>query len=129
MATDFSEILLTDAPLRVPPHALTPTAGAVVDFLGVVRGLEESEKIAGLDYEAHAEMARHQLAEIAGAARSRFGLERVVLHHRVGFVAAAEASLFLRVSAAHRQPALEGCAWIVERLKQLAPIWKHPVAQ
>lgn len=128
MATDFSEIFLTDAPLRIPPHELTPTAGAVVDFLGVVRALEGSTVIEGLDYEAHAEMARHQLAEIAGAAREKFGLERVALHHRVGFVAAAEASLFLRVSAAHRQPALEGCAWIVERLKELAPIWKRPVA-
>ena len=126
MANEFSEILITREPLRAPPVALTASAGAVVDFLGVVRDEEAGEKIAGLDYEAHIEMAEHQLRKIAEEARAKFGFEKLVLHHRIGFVPAAEPSLFVRVAARHRGPAFAACQWVIERLKEAVPIWKQP---
>ena len=43
------------------------------------------------------------------------------------FVAAGEPSLFVRVTARHRQEAFQGSMQIIERLKQLVPIWKHPI--
>jgi molybdopterin synthase catalytic subunit len=33
----------------------------------------------------------------------------------------------VRVTARHRRAAFEGSSWIIERLKQAVPIWKHPV--
>ncbi|MGH7423758.1 MAG: molybdenum cofactor biosynthesis protein MoaE, partial [Candidatus Methylomirabilales bacterium] len=39
-----------------------------------------------------------------------------------------EASVVIAVSAAHRQPALETCAYAIERLKQIVPIWKKEVS-
>jgi len=127
MANEFCEILLTDKPLQTSARAdFKPDAGAVVEFFGVVRGVEDGEKIDGIFYEAHREMARHQLEKIAQAAREKFVCAEIVLHHRVGFVPIAEPSLFLRVSAKHRGAALAACAWIIDELKTLAPIWKHP---
>ena len=73
-------------------------------------------------------MARHQLDLLADEACEKFPLLDLILHHRVGFVAAAEASLFLRVSAAHRGPAFEAAQWLIEQLKLRVPIWKHPLA-
>src|SRR5207253_178047 len=102
------------------------TAGAVVDFWGVVRELEDAREIEGIDYEAHRAMAEHQMKLIADAATEKFQLKRVLLHHRVGFVRAGEASLFLRVCAQHRAPAFEGSKWIVDELKKKVPIWKKP---
>jgi molybdopterin synthase catalytic subunit len=49
------------------------------------------------------------------------------LHHRIGLVAAGEASLFLREASAHRGPALAAAAWMVAELKQKVPIWKRPL--
>ena len=47
-------------------------------------------------------MAQHQMEMIAEAAQIEFDLKEVTLQHRIGFVAAGEASLFLRVASAHR---------------------------
>jgi molybdopterin synthase catalytic subunit len=102
------------------------TAGAIVDFWGVVRKMEEDREIDGIDYEAHQAMAEHQLRLIAENAAEKFQLKKVILHHRVGFVAAGEASLFLQVQAAHRAAAFEASKWIVDELKKKVPIWKRP---
>lgn len=125
MATEFCEILITAAPLKIPAPAFRADAGAVVDFCGVVRDGEASAKIDALDYEAHTAMAEHQLRKIADEARGKFGVHTITLHHRIGRVPVAEPSLFLRVSARHREPALGACAWIIERLKADVPIWKR----
>jgi len=99
----------------------------VIDFFGVVRTIENDRIIDGIDYEAFEAMAERQLALIADDAGERFGLPLVVIHHRIGFVRAGEASLFVRVSARHRRAAFEGSSHIIERLKQSVPIWKNPV--
>lgn len=127
MANWHSEILITTSPLQLRPNQWSGAAGASVDFWGVVRGLEEDREISGIEYEAHEPMAQHQLEQIAEAARAEFGLEEVLLQHRIGFVAAGEASLFLRVASAHRGAAFEASAWIVAELKKKAPIWKRPL--
>ena len=144
MANSVSQVLLTegclDAPKedvrhgesvhwRIDPSTSLRTslsAGAVVDFWGVVRELEDGRKIEGIDYEAHEAMAEHQMKVIADAAAETFRLNQVVLHHRVGFVRTGEASLFLRVSAQHRAAAFEASKWIVDELKKKVPIWKKP---
>jgi molybdopterin synthase catalytic subunit len=125
MANSLCEILLTEAPLN-PPENHVLSAGAVVDFSGVVRRLEHGREIDGIEYEAHREMAEHQLRQIAGQAAAKFGLQLVVIHHRIGFVAAGEASLFLRVASQHRQEAFQAAQWIVNELKKKVPIWKRP---
>jgi molybdopterin synthase catalytic subunit len=101
-------------------------AGAVVDFWGVVRELEDGREIEGIDYEAHPAMAKHQLEQIASAATEKFQLKKVVLHHRIGFVRAGAPSLFLRVCVSHRAAAFEASKWIVDELKTRVPIWKRP---
>ena len=102
------------------------SAGAVVDFWGVVRELEDGGEIEGIDYEAHKAMAEHQMKTIADAAAENFRLNKVLLHHRIGFVRTGEASLFLRVCAQHRAAAFEASKWIVDELKKKVPIWKRP---
>ena len=127
MATWHPEILITTSLLQSRPNIWSGAAGASVDFWGVVRALEDGRKISGIEYEAHQAMAQHQMETIATAARTEFGLEKVILQHRIGFVATGEASLFLRVTSPHRSAAYQGSAWIVAELKQKVPIWKRPV--
>jgi molybdopterin synthase catalytic subunit len=127
MATWHPEILITTNPLQTEANTFSGTAGALVDFWGVVRALEDGREISGIEYEAHEQMAQHQMEVIAKAAHAEFGLEQITLQHRIGFVAAGEASLFLRVTSAHRGAAYRASAWIVAELKQKVPIWKRPV--
>ena len=127
MATWHSEILITTSPLQSRPNRWNGAAGASVDFWGVVRTLEDGREISGIEYEAHQTMAQRQMEMIAEAARTDFGLEEVTLQHRIGFVAAGEASLFLRVASAHREAAFRASSWIVTELKKKVPIWKRPL--
>jgi molybdopterin synthase catalytic subunit len=126
MANPVCEVLLTEALLEAPEHDGDPAAGAVVDFWGVVRGVETRRQIEGIEYEAHREMAEHQLRLVAETATEKFQLKKVMVHHRVGFVRTGEASLLLQVRAQHRAAAFEAGKWIVDELKKKVPIWKRP---
>jgi molybdopterin synthase catalytic subunit len=125
MANVVCEISVTEAPLAAGPGDIAG-AGAVVDFWGVVRPIEDGCEIEGIDYDAHCEMAEHQLKRIAEKAAERFGLKQVIVHHRIGFIAVGEASLFLRVTSSHRSEGFQASQWIVDELKKNVPIWKQP---
>src|SRR6266550_6424599 len=100
MANVLCEISVTQDPLAARASDVAGP-GAIVDFWGVVRPIEDDREIDGLDYDAHWEMAEHQLKRIAEQAAERFGLKLVIVHHRIGFIKVAEASLFLRVASSH----------------------------
>jgi molybdopterin synthase catalytic subunit len=125
MANVVCEISVTWAALTAPASD-SAGAGAVVDFWGVVRPIEDGREIEGIDYEAHREMAEHQLKLIAEQAAERFGLNMVIVHHRIGVVAVGEASLFLRVASPHRSEGFRASQWVVDELKKKVPIWKRP---
>ena len=126
MANPVCEVLVTDARLNAPESRVDPAAGARVEFQGIVRDSEDGREIEGIDYEAHPEMAEHQLKKIAEQAAIEFELRSVIIHHRIGFVAVGEPSLFMRVCSRDRQAAFEGSRWIVDELKKKVPIWKRP---
>jgi molybdopterin synthase catalytic subunit len=125
MANVVCEISVTQVPLP-PPGSDIAGAGAVVDFWGVVRPIEDGRELEGIDYDAHREMAEHQLKRIAEMAAERFGLTLIIVRHRIGFIAVGEASLFVRVATPHRGQGFLASQWIVDELKKRVPIWKRP---
>jgi len=121
------EVKVTREPLLSLPCVFSTEHGAVVDFFGVVRENENDTTISGLEYEAFVEMAEAELGRISEETAQKFSLGSVIVHHRIGFVPAGEASLFVRVSARHRGAAFAGSQQLVELLKARVPIWKHPI--
>jgi molybdopterin synthase catalytic subunit len=125
MANFVSEVLLTESPLNAPrKHPIE--AGAMVEFWGIVRRLEDGRDIEGIEYEAHRQMAEYQLRQIADQAAEKFRLHLIIIHHRIGFIAVGEPSLFLRVASPHRVEGFQASQWIVDELKKKVPIWKRP---
>jgi molybdopterin synthase catalytic subunit len=47
------------------------------------------------------------------------------LHHRLGRLAVGEASVAIAAASPHRSEAYAACRYTIERVKQIAPIWKH----
>src|SRR6266487_5373040 len=105
MANFVCEVLLTEGPLEAPPQNHHGDAGATLDFWGVVRRLEDGREIEGIEYEAHREMAEHQLRRIAEQAMRKFPLKLIIVRHRIGFIGVGQSSLFVRVASTHRAQA------------------------
>jgi len=127
MAISVCDVSLTESPLDLPMRNEDLGAGAVVVFWGAVRALEDDREITGIEYEAHREMAEHQMRIFAESAAAKFGLREVVLRHRFGFVAAGEPSVVGRVTSRHRGAGFGAGQWIMDELKRVVPIWKRPV--
>lgn len=102
----------------------TSGAGAIVTFVGRVRARSRGRDVVRLEYEAYPEMAERVFADIAGELHSREGVIDVAIHHRVGSLVVGEVSVVIAVAAAHRAQAFDACHAAIDRLKQIAPIWK-----
>lgn len=126
MAISVCEVSLTESPLCLPEGERDPDAGAMVVFWGAVRASEEGREITGIEYEAHPAMAEPQLRAVAENAAKKFEVRKVFIRHRIGFVPAAEPSIVVRVTAGHRPAAFAASQWIMDELKRVVPIWKHP---
>ncbi len=120
------ELTLTHDPITETAPQMSEGMGAVVTFHGVVRGTEEGEAIAAIDYEANEEMALHQFGLIFDALEKRWPVESVRLVHRLGVVPANEASLRVEIMAPHRVEAFEACQFLINEMKDKVPIWKRP---
>lgn len=105
------------------------SAGAVVTFEGRVRGTSQGRKVEHLFYEAYAPMAERELQRLVEEARKRWELTHVVILHRTGRLAVGDCSVFIGVSAPHRDAAFQACRYLIDTLKVRAPIWKKEVFQ
>lgn len=108
-------------------QAVDARDGASVEFVGYVRADDHGRRIAALDYEAHAPMAERVIARVIAEAKRRWTLHHVHLRHRLGRVAAGEASIVISVHAPHRAEAFAACRFLIDTIKQDAPIWKREV--
>ena len=99
--------------------------GAVVTFLGLVRNHNAGRQVRYLEYEAFEPLALKAFARIAGELQERWPGARVALQHRVGRLEIGEASIAIAVASAHRAEAYAACRYVIERVKQIAPIWKR----
>lgn len=113
--------LIADA---VAALVAAPEAGAIVTFVGTVRNHARGRSVLWLDYEAYAAGCLPIFAQIAAEMRARWSVRDVAIHHRVGHLAVGDASVVITVASAHRHDAFAASEYAIDRLKELAPIWK-----
>jgi len=99
--------------------------GAVVTFLGLVRNHNLGRRVRYLEYEAYEPLALKAFERIAAEIAERWPAARVALHHRVGKLEIGEASVAIAARSPHRGDAYAACRYAIERVKQIAPIWKR----
>jgi molybdopterin synthase catalytic subunit len=102
-----------------------PDSGATVLFLGTVRDHSgEKVGVTHLEYEVYAEQVEPKIAGIVAEAGGRWPILAAVVEHRSGRVDVGAVSVGVAVSSAHRADAFEAARFIIDELKQRAPIWK-----
>jgi molybdopterin synthase catalytic subunit len=99
--------------------------GAVVTFLGLVRNHNLGRRVRYLEYEAYEPLALKAFERIAAEMHGRWPSARLALHHRIGRLDVGEASIAIVVRSPHRGDAYAACRYVIERVKQIAPIWKR----
>ena len=99
--------------------------GAVASFLGLVRAENLGRAVTYLDYEAYEPLAVKSFARIAEEIAGVWAGATIGVHHRVGRIDIGEASIAIVAVSAHRADAFAACRYVIERVKQIAPIWKH----
>lgn len=105
-----------------------PANGALVTFIGVVRGDTHGRQVHYLEYEAYPEMAEEALAQIGEEIRRHWPEVRgVSIVHRVGRLNVGETSVVIALSAAHRSQLFDALRYAIDRLKEVVPIWKKEV--
>jgi len=113
---------------EVAARLADPANGAVVTFVGVVRGETDGREVRHLEYEAYPEMAEDMLRQIGDEVRARWTtIREVAIVHRMGKLPVGETAVVIALSAAHRPEVFDALRFAIERLKEIVPIWKKEV--
>lgn len=99
--------------------------GAVTLFLGLVRATHQGRAVDFLEYEAFAPLAIATFSQIQAEVAEHWPGVVVGIAHRTGRLAIGEASVVIAAASAHRAPSFAVCRYAIERVKQIAPVWKH----
>ncbi len=121
--------ITTDAldPTALHELVLSPQAGAISLFVGVVRDNNLGRDVDYLEYDAYPAMATKVMRQIAAEIRNRWDVLEIAMHHRIGRLEIGEASVAVAVASAHRGEGIEACHYGIDRLKAIVPIWKKEV--
>ena len=125
MKTD--SISITDQPIDyavLTEQVRSHECGAVVLFMGTVREMTAGKQTVALDYEVYPEMADQMLQQLIDEARDQWDVHGIAIEHRVGHLTLGEISVAIAVSSAHRKEAFEAGRFLIDRLKEIVPIWK-----
>jgi molybdopterin synthase catalytic subunit len=99
--------------------------GAMCSFIGVVRATHQGRRVRYLEYEAFEPLAVKVFRQIADEVAEEWPGSVLGLLHRTGRLDVGEASVVIVASAPHRAEAFAACRFAIERVKQIAPVWKH----
>jgi molybdopterin synthase catalytic subunit len=103
----------------------TGADGAVATFLGLVRNHHAGRRVQYLEYEAFEPLALRAFERISEEISGHWPGVRLALHHRIGRIEIGDASVAIAAASAHRAEAFSACRYAIERVKQIAPIWKR----
>lgn len=123
-------IKITEKPIdvqKVVDTASSLGAGAVNVFIGTVRNNANGKNVVWLEYEAYETMAVAEIRKIIDDASHRWPLMGWAISHRIGTLKPGEVAVAVAVSTPHRKDSFEACQYIMDSVKEKAPIWKKEV--
>ncbi len=118
--------IVTSEPLdtaALRESVMASSAGALVEFSGIVRDHDQGRTVHSLDYEGHPS-AQTVIERCCAEVAESTGL-RVVAAHRIGALKIGDVALYAAAAASHRKEAFDACEELVEKIKLEIPIWKR----
>jgi molybdopterin synthase catalytic subunit len=121
---------LTDSPIdekSVVREVARPGAGAILTFAGVVRDTHAARSVRAIDYQAYRPMAESELRRVEDEVQRNWPEAAVSIAHRLGYLEVGETSVFIAVSAPHRDAGFAALRHAIDTLKVRVPIWKKEI--
>ena len=109
---------------EVNKKLLKKNSGAIVTFIGIVRGEKKTKKIQSIYIECYLKMAEKELKKVEMIANKKWKLNNCIIIHRYGKIRPEEKIVYVATSAEHRKNAFKACEFIIDYLKTKAPFWK-----
>lgn len=98
--------------------------GAVASFTGYVRRSNAGRTVATMELEHYPGMTEKSIAAILEQAAGRWPITAAAVVHRVGQLEAGDQIVWVGVASAHRAAAFSACEFVMDYLKNSAPLWK-----
>ena len=105
-------------------RASNPEIGAIVSFIGLMRDINQGDRVSSMTLEHYPGMTEKALEEILREAGERWDLLGIRVVHRVGLLKPLDPIVFVGVASAHRGEAFQACEFVIDYLKTRAPFWK-----
>ena len=102
-------------------------SGAVVSFSGNVRVDKDKGRTCALILEAYEPVTSNGITEAINTAKSRWILDDVMVHHRIGCMNPSETIVFVATASKHRRDAFSAADFLMDYLKTEAFFWKKEV--
>lgn len=100
--------------------------GAVDLFIGTVRNRNLGRDVVAVDYDVFIPLALSVFESICKLAISQFAASlKIYLSHFKGKLPVGGQSVIIAVSSPHRDEAFLACRYILEEIKEKAPVWKQ----
>jgi molybdopterin synthase catalytic subunit len=106
-----------------------PQVGAVVSFIGLMRDVNQGDRVLKMSLEHYPGMTEQALGAIVDEAARRWELHGVQLVHRVGELRPEDPIVLVAVASVHRAQAFQACEFIIDYLKTRAPFWKKETTE
>lgn len=103
---------------------LSKETGAIANFVGIVRDLNDGDSVATLHLEHYPGMTESSIRAIVEEACQRWALIGATVIHRIGKLEPSDPIVFVAVSGKHRSETFRACEFIMDYLKTRAPFWK-----
>lgn len=106
-------------------HIKDKNCGAIVTFIGIVRGMAlDGKKVEKLEYEVFEEIAKRALENIANTIYMMGGIIDVIICHKYGVFLPGEEVLYIIVAAERSEKAMDAIRVALDKVKHEVPIWK-----
>jgi molybdopterin synthase catalytic subunit len=101
-----------------------PHIGGIASFIGLVRDLNDNQRVNEMTLEHYPGMTEKALEDIVAQARQRWDIYDALVIHRVGTLQPMDQIVLVVTASAHRGEAFAACEFIMDYLKMQAPFWK-----
>ena len=105
-------------------RAGNPRVGAAAAFVGIVRDLNEGDRVARMTLEHYPGMTERSIDAIIDEAKGRWQVLDALVIHRIGTLNPTDQIVLVIVTSEHRGDAFAACEFIMDYLKTRAPFWK-----